>query len=65
MAGNGYGANVLALAAMPQGLVVICFLAALVCFLIAAFAVAVGKLNLIGLGLAFCAFVWLWSAAAA
>jgi hypothetical protein len=55
----------LALAPMSAGGMVVFFLAALICFLLAAFAVAAGKINLVALGLGFVTFVWLWNAAAA
>ncbi len=54
----------LALEAMDPVVAGIFFLVAVVCFIFAAFGVAF-RLNLIALGLAFCAFVWMWASFAA
>ena len=50
---------------MPDALEFLLYLAAFVCFLLAAFSVRApwaGRINLIGLGLAFWVFVNLWAA---
>lgn len=55
----------LAISAMSASLQGIFFLVAVVCFVLAGFSVLPGKLNLMALGLASFAFVFMWNAFAA
>lgn len=55
----------LALSAMDPTVQGILFLVAVVLFVIAAFAIAFTRVNLIALGLAFATFVFMWNAFAA
>lgn len=50
----------LALSAMDPVVAGIFFLIAVVLFVLAAIGVVAWKINLVALGLAFCAFVWMW-----
>ena len=56
---------ILALSSMSPTVQAICFGVAVVCFVLAAIGVALGRIELVAAGLAFFAFVFFWNAAAA